>query len=122
MLTLYIIAGIFAYLAVAGFSYRKMEITHRLNCNRCSDEIGGYTGSYHDPDMGWFFSAAVWPAVIPLVIGFGLSAKGQGLSRDEKRRAKELAEANHKKELARIAMEEDAMLTHQLASVKNRGV
>jgi len=79
------------------------------------------TGQLQDP---WetptpFFSALFWPIVVPFAIPTAICARmADGGSRTERRREKELAEANHKQRLARInaetmaVMEREAGLNH----------
>lgn len=58
-----------------------------------------------------------WPVILPAFLGASVVAlvTGDRLSRAERRREKELTEAKHRAELARIAFEEDQYLTSQLA-------
>lgn len=117
MLTIYILGCIMLHFIVGGFAYSRVQARYRPICKyrntkQCDSECG------HSMLAG--VSIVLWPIIFPVMLGISVGEGKGGASRDEKRRAKEIAEANHKKELARIAMEEDAMLTHQLAAVKNR--
>lgn len=116
MIALYVIGYIMLHFVIGGFAYSQIQARYRPLCK--------YRGSQCDSDCPHSFFAGVsviaWPIIFPVMLGISLGEKKPKESRDEKRRVKEIAEANHKKELARIAMEEDAMLTHQLAAVKSR--
>lgn len=113
MIAILIILGVIIYASIGGFAYgtfhKAFEGDHR--CKR----PGVYC--YSDHETPAFFTAVLWPAAVPFVLA---SRKGEGksLSRDEKRRQREIEEARHQKELARIRMEEDALLTHQLQALE----
>lgn len=87
---------IFLYSMIAGVSFRA---------------IANATNHPDDPwrSPGPFFGALAWPVALPLLLGIkgGTLVLGDGerLSRDERRRDKELTEARHKQELARIEAE-----------------
>lgn len=124
MLALMIVSGILMYFIMTGIAYRIMERRHRRLCGRCSDEIGGYTGAGCEwPECVWFFSGLAWPLAIPLFIGLAIGSKpitSIGTSRQERRRAQQIAEAHHQAELARIRRIEDAELTAQLAAIERK--
>lgn len=73
--------------------------------------IAKQTNTLSDPwqSPAPFFSGILWPIVLPFVIPtvicFRLSTLDRGSNRVEKRRQKELEEAKHRKELARINAE-----------------
>lgn len=121
MLALYIIGSIVSYLMVAGFGYRRAEALHRRICGDCAPEIGGRTYRGHEwPQFAWFMVGMFWPAVLPVSWGMNLSHNPHKISRDEKRRAKELEEAQHQAKIARYKAEEAASLDRELADLERR--
>lgn len=125
MLALFIVSGILSYFIMTGIAYRIMERRHRRLCDRgCHKELGGYTSARHEwPEGAWFFSGLAWPLAIPLFIGLAIGSKpitSIGTSRQERRRAQQIAEAKHQAELAKIRRIEDAELTAQLAAIERK--
>ena len=124
MLAFMVISSILSYFVMTGVAYRIMERRHRRLCGRCSDELGGYTGSGHEwPEGAWFFSGLAWPLAIPLFVGLAIGSKqigSLGSGRAERRRAQQIAEAKHQAELAKIKRIEDAELTAQLAAIEGK--
>lgn len=89
------------YIAVSVVYAFGVGIAFRLLANHTEypDEPFRYPGPT--------FGSLLWPVAIPVVLGAKVAGSifGNGterLTRAEKRREKELAEANHKQELARI--------------------
>lgn len=100
MPTLLIVAAIlFAYFLVGGFIAARVEAGGVRRCNYNSHD-------FIDCGHRWAsaLSAVAWPVAGPLLIGLALgdSNKKPRPTRDEKRQAKELAEAEHKIKLARL--------------------
>lgn len=95
--------GLFlGYMAVAGFFFRVfVDMTER------PDE------PFREP--GPFFGALAWPIGVAFLIGCKLpSGMFSRDIKDEKRRRRELAEAQHRTELARERRREDEEITRQL--------
>lgn len=104
-----------SYVAVGGYVFGRVHTLIKGDCRKCRDPRTTCFSSHQD---GAFFAGVLWPIGLPFY--FAKRAGSSHENRDERRRRKELADANHQKELARIRMEEDAMLTHQLESIKRR--
>lgn len=69
-----------------------------------------------------FWVGAGWFVMLPVTAGIFLGANSKA-KRDLARQARELAEADHKRELARLARMEDEELTRQLhAQAKQRSL
>lgn len=108
MQAILIIIGAFAYLVIGGSVYRNIQAHYRPLCRRakisqCDSDCG------HSVLAG--LSVFLWPITLPVMLGVNFKTPQ---SRNERRRAKELAEAEHKVELARIRAEETAQLERAL--------
>lgn len=83
-------------------------VTFRVIANATDDP----TDPWKTP--GPFFGSLLWPIALPLMLGIYGSTlvlgDGERLSRDERRREKELDEAKHKLEIAKV----DAATTREL--------
>lgn len=64
----------------------------------------------------WFYGA-LWFVALPITAGYLIGSTDKS-GRIEKRRAREIAEAKHQTELARIRREEDEELDRQLSRVR----
>lgn len=68
-----------------------------------------------NPDEPWetpgpFFGALLWPLLLPAVVGMKMVGGGRAKqTKIEQRRKEEIAEAQHRKQLAAIAAEELAI-------------
>lgn len=100
-----IVSGIFGYGLVAGMTFKGFS----------------HYGNFYD-EFGPGIAAIFWPFALPAGIGavlLGKKISTERISRDDRRRRKELAEANHRKELARIAAEELAINERSLQLDRN---
>ena len=86
-------------------SYRHLE-------NTCTKEY------CYDHELSSFFIGLFWPIAIPVVLGTVTKMpRLDHTSRDERRRTKELAEAEHQLELARLKAQESVLIDQQLRSL-----
>lgn len=97
VLALIIISGVIGYGFIGGLTYSYFR-TH----------FASYDG------FGEAMAATFWPVALPAGVGVVLTGGGKAqkksrLNRTEKRRAKEIEEAQHRKHLAQIAAEELAI-------------
>lgn len=93
-----IAVGAIMYLIMAGFFYPK--IFNHYNKTM-------YRG---DATTLAFFSAAAWPAVLPIAMGRAVSTSNfTYVPRQEVKNQKEIQQAQHKLEIARIRAEELAI-------------
>lgn len=97
-IALLIIGGILAYFFIGGVLYQPFYKRQRLNNHHSDAAFSAGLGATF-----WFIAL---PLFLGNSVGESLSDDYKGSSRDEKRRQKELAEANHKLELARIKRQE----------------
>lgn len=99
MVLIYILS-VMAYFTMSGFVFGKLQNHYKPLCS--------YSASNCDAECGHSVGSAIagllWPVALPIAAGKVLS-NSERVSRDQKRRTKELAEARHKKELARIEAE-----------------
>lgn len=108
LLALIIVVSVLTYLYTAGSVGRLFLAAAKTRCPRCvrgTDRYGDRLCS-RDHNSSAVFTGLAFPLTVPLFLGsygkanvFGSSEAG---SRDEKRRARELTEAKHKEELAKI--------------------
>jgi hypothetical protein len=91
LLALIIIGSIAGYSSMIGLTYRWFDDHTRMDEEDC------------------FFFGLFWPISLPAGFAWNLSDRPKRVPRDEKRRAKEIAEAEHRKTLARLAAEELAI-------------
>lgn len=107
VLALIIVSSILTYLYAAGTVSRNFKAVSAKRCHKCSTpDRWGDTNCRADHVSAAIFAGLLFPAALPLLLGLygagGVFATGQGGTRDERRRARELTEANHKEELAKI--------------------
>lgn len=118
MLAVLIIGYIMLHLTIGGVAYAKIQAHYRPTCKYLTPNYNNC-----DSDCGHSFLAGaaipLWPVILPAMVGVLIGDRGCG-TKIERRHAKEIEEAQHQKELARIRMEEDAMLNHQLASIERK--
>lgn len=112
MLWLILVPALMAYFTMSGYVFGRMNSHYKSICkyqrtNNCDGECGHVIGS--------IISGLVWPVALPIAAGKVLS-NSERVSRDTKRRTKEIAEANHKHELARI----EAKTTYELEKALER--
>lgn len=96
MVTFLIVMAIIAsHFVVGGFSYSKIQSKYRPLCEQhyCDSDCG------HSVAAG--ISVVLWPVILPIMLGNAIG-NSSGTSRAEKRQAKEIAQAKHEAELARI--------------------
>ena len=68
-----------------------------------------------------FFSSVAWPLMLPVALGIWASKIELSFdSLREKKKQREIEDAKHKHELARIKREEDEELNRQLAALETR--
>lgn len=110
---LVVMSVIMGHMTIGGASYAKIQQVGRANCR--------YVRHNSDCGHNWLagLSLVLWPVILPCILG-ALMVGGGRMGKDEKRRSHEIEEANHRRELARIAAEEDAILTKQLAANRHR--
>lgn len=98
--------GIFLYSVCGGFTYRAAEISHRSKCDRCSPKQGDRTCS-DIPEFRWFFASLGWVITLPIVLGMKLHGNDKvGTTRQERRHAKEIRQAEHMSKLANLRLQE----------------
>lgn len=103
---LFIVLGAFAYFVIAGFTHRAAEMSHRSKCGRCSSNQGGKTCT-DDPEIAWFCAALFCALVIPAFIGMKLyGGGGVNRTRQERRHEKEMRQAEHMSNLAKLRLKE----------------
>lgn len=106
MLTfLIVLACIGSYLFTAGTVGRKFYAVSAVRCDRCSGRNRRSCVATHE--VSAFFTGVLFPLSVPLMLGMygpahSFGSGGNRISRDEKRRTRELTEAKHKEELAKI--------------------
>lgn len=103
MITIIVLASITLYAVVGGVAFQVA--VRRLR---------GY-----DPEFGATLAAIFWPIVIPAFIGITMGKKldpGSKTSREKRRRDKEIEEALHEQELAKIRLRE-AQMTEQAIAI-----
>ena len=98
ILTLLIVVGLMSYSAVVGYVYPTALANSVARCRRCGTD----KACYADHDVGAFFQSLFWPIGLPWRLGVTLAG------RDQVRRARELADAKHRVELAQLAEREAA--------------
>lgn len=108
-----IIVAAFLHLTVGGFV--RQQIIN--SCPQHSNEGSKY--NYCDVECGrwWlaFFSVISWPVIVPVALGTRAPKLGAVMSnRGERRRDREIAEANHKVALAQIRARETEALEKAL--------
>lgn len=87
------------YLVIMGV---LMPVFHKHSTEHCGDcnNTGYYSRCHKDHGSGAFFQSLFWFVGLPAYLS---SKKLDGPSRVERKRAKEIAKAEHEAELARIA-------------------
>lgn len=111
-----VMACIISYTMIGGFLGARHH--HSLS-KKCS-----YKNCWKGEWCGHCFASVYavglfWPIGVPLMLGV-LAGANDKESRVEARRSKQIEEAKHKAELARIAREEDEELDRRLAALENR--
>lgn len=104
-------------MSIAGYTYPIIAQTLKNRCAKCNGKSTCYAS--HN-DMG-ILGSLIWFLAVPAVIASGKGKQhADGLTRTEKRQKKEIEEAQHKRDLAKIAADEAEHLNRQLrAAGKN---
>lgn len=110
ILYLILIPLLMAYFATSGYVFGKVNGHYKSICkyqktNNCDGECGHVIGA--------IIAGLLWPVSMPIAAGKVMSESDR-TPRDAKRRTRELEEARHKKELARIQAETTAALERAL--------
>ncbi len=107
MIALIVVVSVLMYATVGGVAFQVA--VRRLR---------GY-----DPEFGATFAAIFWPIIIPVFLGISLGKKldpGTRTSREERRRDREIKEALHEQELAKIRLREAQLTEEAIAIAQGR--
>jgi hypothetical protein len=100
MLVFFWIVGVMLYLAIGG------------GMGGYAQKVLGHSDYWSHP--GPFFTTILWPIVLPAWVGLQGSKYLSSESRTERRRDREIEEANHRVRLAKLQAQENAELDRML--------
>jgi len=104
------------YIMAAGFIGSYLVDTARLECsNRGGDDYCEYYACEHG---GWWIAGLLWPLAMPFLLAAGASQQlavdhAKGINRAERKRLKELEQAEHKNKLAMLREKEVELMERE---------
>ena len=118
MITFLIILGsLLAYVFLGAAIGARDHAVRGLECKHYPTYCYGGTWCTHATLSMWI--GILWPFMFPAVAGIKVGKRTKS-TRVERRRARELEEAKHQAELARLARQEDEDLDKRLASLERK--
>lgn len=111
MTVLIIIGCIIAYLTTGGYSYAAIQSRLKPKCT------SRYSCGDHGHDIVAGLSVIAWPAVLPICLGVMMGNRSP-VDRAQRKRAREIENAKHKAELARIKRLEEEEISRRIEAMK----